>query len=245
MGKEISIIPLLYIVLPIIFGELLGFGFKVNSVKSKLYPIVASILISIIYMIIIAFRTNSFDKYGLLIILIIYNAFIIYASYLVYNLFNYFFKKKNYEDIDILSLSFILILFLGTLIAWFKLPNEIPNHIDSYGNIKDYTSKNFIFFFSILGSSLSLLILKLSKYPKIYNYTVEITDENKDTQYNIASKAMKTLAFQIVLVFIFLEYIFIYSKNAIIIIILLVASIFINLFYYIKKASKYRGSKRY
>lgn len=193
-------------------------------------------------MIIISVTMNSFDKYYLLIVLIISNVIIIYISYLTYNILDYFLKKRNYEDIDILSFSFILILFLGTLIAWFKLPNELPNHIDSYGNIKDYTTKNFVFFFSILGSALSLLILKLSKYPKIYNYTVEITDENKEIQYSIASKAMKVLAFQIVVLFMFLEYSFIYSQKLLLVILLFLASIFVNLFYYINKASKYRSS---
>lgn len=242
MWKGINIIPLLYIVLPIIFGVILGFGFKRNYIKNKVYPILASILISIIYMIIISVKMNSFDKYYLLIVLIISNTIIIYISYLTYNIFDYFLKKRNYEDIDILSFSFILILFLGTLIAWFKLPNELLNHIDSYGNIKDYTTKNFVFFFSILGSALSLLILKLSKYPKIYNYTVEITDENKEIQYSIASKAMKVLAFQIVVLFMFLEYSFIYSQKLLLVILLFLASIFVNLFYYINKASKYRSS---
>lgn len=57
--------------------------------------------------------------------------------------------------------------------------------MDSLGNIKDYTSKNFVLLISVISSALGLSSIKLSKYLEIFKYAVTLTDRNREVQYAI------------------------------------------------------------
>lgn len=121
--------------------------------------------------------------------------------------------KKLDKDLDTFIIFLIVTLLLGTIFIWFTLPANIPNHLDDVGNIKDYISKNFLFFISIIGSTFGLAALKLSKHPEMYNYLITLTDENREIQYAIATRLVKVLAIELLLIFGYVEYSMIYGRK--------------------------------
>lgn len=148
-------------------------------------------------------------------------------------------NKKFDKILDSVVTIFILTLFLGTIFVWVTLPDDIPNHLDAAGNIKDYVSKNFLFLLSILGSGLGVASLKLSKHPEMYNYIVRLTPKNREIQYAIATRMIKLLAIEGLLIFGYLEYCMIYAKiNSGVYIILM--SLFVTLIYYVSKSIKHK-----
>lgn len=147
-------------------------------------------------------------------------------------------NKKVDKILDILITIFTLTLFLGTIFVWFTLPADIPNHLDSVGNIKDYTSKNSLFFISIMGSGIGLVSLKFSNHPEMYSYIVTLTDKNREIQYNIATRMVKVLTIEALLMFGYGEYCMIYAKRASGVYIIIM-SLFITLIYYVFKSKRH------
>lgn len=150
-------------------------------------------------------------------------------------------SKKVNIALDIISIILISILIVGSIIIWPKLPPQIPNHVDSMGNVKDYVTRNFIFFPATIGSMIGIGILILSRYPKIYNYVVPITDDNKEIQYSIATRMMRIVNIEMILIFIYMEYLIISASNNIVVIVILTIILFLTIWYYIKKSMKYKG----
>lgn len=147
-------------------------------------------------------------------------------------------NKKISIVLDVIIIGFIILLISGTVIAWSKLPSEIPNHIDSMGRIKDYMTKNFLFFPLCIGIILGGGILLLSKYPKLYNYPVEITEENREKQYFSATIMMKALSIEVLLIFIYMNYCIIMVKNCSKGMLILVVVMFLTLLYYWRNSVK-------
>lgn len=148
--------------------------------------------------------------------------------------------KKINSILDIIIVVMIIVMLIATIVAWRGLPSEIPNHYDSMGNIKDYVSKNFIFFPSIIGSILGVVMLILSRFPKIHNYAWIITDKNREIQYAISTRMIRVLNIEMLLVFSYAIYDIINSINNPSSIFIMIFILFITLGYYIYKSYKYK-----
>lgn len=147
------------------------------------------------------------------------------------------FNKKVDKILDKIIIVLIAILFLGTILVWFALPAKIPNHLDAVGNIKDYTSKNALFFISIIGSGLGFGALKLSQNPDMYNFAVSITDENREIQHTITTRMVRVLGIEFLLIFTYLEYCMIQAQKTKVIYII---SLIITLVYYLIKSIRHK-----
>ncbi len=111
--------------------------------------------------------------------------------------------------------------------------------MDSLGNIKDYTSKNFVLLISVIGSALGLSSIKLSNYLEIFKYAVTLTDRNREVQYAIVIRMIKVLAIEIMLIFGYMENCMIYTKRISEIYIMIVC-LCVTLIYYVVKSKKYK-----
>lgn len=149
-------------------------------------------------------------------------------------------NKRANIILDFIAIIMILSIVILGVISWFSLPSEIPNHMDSIGNVKDYVTKNFIFFPIIVGVIIGIGLLVLARYPEKYNYAMEITDKNREAQYSNGSKMIRVLNIHVLLIFGYMEYGIITSKNSVFIILILLLSVFITLGYYIRKSVKSR-----
>lgn len=114
--------------------------------------------------------------------------------------------------LDGFSISFILILWIYTLLKYSKLPKIIPIHFGFDGNPDNYGSKYFIFLLPILA--LLLYFFLGYNVKKINNYPVEITKENKEAQFVIGIFAVKTIiAYVLFIFFSFQKHIIDFSLN--------------------------------
>ncbi len=103
--------------------------------------------------------------------------------------------------IEILGWIFIGILWLLTVYFFSLLPATIPTHFNAYGKVDDYGSKATILILPIISSVLFIGLTILNKYPQIFNFPSEITEENALKQYTLATRMIRILKLSLALVF--------------------------------------------
>jgi uncharacterized membrane protein len=64
-----------------------------------------------------------------------------------------------------------------------KLPQIIPSHLDSNGEIDGMGSKNMLCLVPIIGFMLYIAISYTNKKPHCFNFPYPITEENAERQY--------------------------------------------------------------
>lgn len=100
-----------------------------------------------------------------------------------------------------------LILLWGLIISNFSnLPNRVPTHFNSSGQVDGYGNKASIFLLPIIGAVIFIVISVISKFPHIFNYPTTINKENAERQYRNGLRMMRYLKFIISLTFLIIEY---------------------------------------
>jgi len=111
--------------------------------------------------------------------------------------------ERMLEIIAIGGLVFGIFILLQ---SWSTLPDSIPAHFKFSGEVDRWGSKMELLLLPGLSLILYLGLTILSKYPHIYNYAVEITEENAKRQYHIARTMICWLKTEIVCIFTFIEW---------------------------------------
>lgn len=87
--------------------------------------------------------------------------------------------------------------WLGTLVLvglnWHTLPEQIPRHYNLVGEVDAYGGKSTVLLLPVVSSVLWASLTLLSRYPHIYNYLVEITEQNAARQYRLARRLIISL----------------------------------------------------
>ncbi len=105
-----------------------------------------------------------------------------------------------------ISLCLIIVSAIFLMVEWPSLPNQVPMHFNGVGEADGWGSKWTVWILLIIGSLLWVGMLILSRFPHVFNYLTEITDENAEFQYKNA-KLMITLVNTIIIVdFTYLSY---------------------------------------
>ncbi|SFE90355.1 DUF1648 domain-containing protein [Thermoflexibacter ruber] len=95
-----------------------------------------------------------------------------------------------------------LVLLIGlAILSYFQLPETIPTHFNFKGEADDFGRKETIFILPALGAIVFIGMTILNRYPHIFNYSVEITKENAQRQYTLATRLIRYLKFSVLLVF--------------------------------------------
>ena len=114
------------------------------------------------------------------------------------------------EPIDriIESLGVIgIILLVGLPIFHYSsLPDIIPRHYGFNGEPDGFSGKGIIWTLPAIGLLMYLGMAILNKFPHIFNYLIEITSENAERQYIIATKLVRFLNTIIACVFCYITY---------------------------------------
>ena len=97
------------------------------------------------------------------------------------------------KALDKAVLILIIIFWLMTLLAWFKLPATIPMHFNLHGKIDRYGSKITLLLFPLVASLVIWLLTFLNKRPRMFNYPVIIHEENIERQYLYATRLIRFL----------------------------------------------------
>ena len=110
----------------------------------------------------------------------------------------------THSDRAIEKISLILLTFLWafTIFSFLKLPEIIPIHFDARGRPDNYGNKWTLFLLPVIGTIVYAGITYLNKFPWVFNYLVQITEENVESQYSIATRMLRILKCSIMIIFI-------------------------------------------
>ena len=100
-----------------------------------------------------------------------------------------------------------VILLIGLpIIHYSGLPDIIPRHYGLSGEPDGFSGKGIIWTLPAIGLIMYVGMAILNKFPHIFNYPKEITSENAERQYKIATKLVRFLNTIIVCVFCYITY---------------------------------------
>lgn len=106
--------------------------------------------------------------------------------------------------LEVLGWLALLVIWVFSIYQYFTLPDEIPIHFSFSGEPDNFGSKGFILSLPVIASILFLGLTALNNYPHLFNYPSEITEENAEIQYRLATRLIRMLKFSIVLIFLIL-----------------------------------------
>ena len=112
----------------------------------------------------------------------------------------------NDRIIELIGLIGLLILIGLPTYYYGKLPEEIPTHYGVSGQPDDFNSKGFIWLMPIIAVPMYFILLCLNRYPHIFNYPQEVTEDNAEHLYTIATKMIRSINTVISCVFAYLTY---------------------------------------
>ncbi|AOV09044.1 DUF1648 domain-containing protein [Sporosarcina ureilytica] len=94
--------------------------------------------------------------------------------------------KLKLTPLELVLNVITIILFVGSLVylfvSWTTLPNEVPAHYNSLGEVDRWGHKWEMVILPIIAVILWIGMTILEKYPHVYNY-MNLTKENIEAQY--------------------------------------------------------------
>lgn len=105
-------------------------------------------------------------------------------------------KRKKFDIIlNILCWIILVSTMLFLIITWSKIPDTIPMHYDSAGNIDRFGSKLEILVLPIIILIVYTFITIIEKFPEAWNTGVKVTEENKERVYSTLLHLISTIKF--------------------------------------------------
>lgn len=108
--------------------------------------------------------------------------------------------------IEIMGASFLLVMIGWSLYHFNSLPDMIPRHYNALGEPDAFSQKNTLWTLPVVGTVMYIGMFFLNKYPHIFNYPTDITEENAERQYRIATKLIRALNLAISASFCYISY---------------------------------------
>jgi uncharacterized membrane protein len=88
-----------------------------------------------------------------------------------------------------------------TIYTFIKLPTTIPIHFNASGQADNYGNKLTLLILPILATTIYFGLTQLNKHAPILNYMTEITKDNAQKQYTIATRMLRFLKLAILVIF--------------------------------------------
>ena len=105
--------------------------------------------------------------------------------------------------LDITGYILLILYWIMVIIAFQKLPEEIPVHYNGAGEVDAFGPKNSIFMLPAIGTLQIFLLSALIRNPKNLNFS---NKENLEQQIINTTKTIRFLKVGILIVFIFIDY---------------------------------------
>ena len=125
--------------------------------------------------------------------------------------------KITYKNSDLILELFGFLLLSAFWIYIMKiypnLPETFPSHINISGKIDDYSNKSSIWSLLTISTIIYIGMSIISLFPRYFNYMVEITQDNAETEYPKAVNMVRYL--KIITLIIFLTLTAVLVKNAV------------------------------
>lgn len=111
--------------------------------------------------------------------------------------------EKILQIVCVLLLIVHLILLIK---AWNVLPDNIPKHFGFAGKPDGYGSKSSLLFLPILSAVFYVLLTILERFPRIYNFSREITKRNAAFLYQAAREMLVCMKTEVLAVFLYVDF---------------------------------------
>lgn len=108
--------------------------------------------------------------------------------------------------LEIAGLIGLILLIILPYYYYDKLPDSIPRHFDFTGKPDGFSDKKVIWTLPLIGGVMYIGLAILNRFPHIFNYLQEITEENAKQQYRNATKLIRILNTILVYVFLYIAY---------------------------------------
>ena len=108
--------------------------------------------------------------------------------------------------IDLVSVTFLLIILGYTFYVYPGLPDTIPVHFNGSGEVDGYGSKITIWLLPVISIVMFVGLFILNKYPHMHNYMVNITEENALKNYRFSTRVLRIVNLLCVFLFAFIQY---------------------------------------
>lgn len=95
--------------------------------------------------------------------------------------------------IEIIGLAFLVLMIGFPFYYYNQLPETFPLHFNASGEPDGFSQKNMLWTLPAIGLVLYIGMSILNRYPHLFNYPKEITEENAPRQYRIATKLIRSL----------------------------------------------------
>lgn len=114
--------------------------------------------------------------------------------------------KPTDKFLEFLAGLLVLVFIAGIIYYYPLMPDTIPTHFDFSGKVDDYGCKNTVFAILTLLLILYSGLSALNRAPWVFNYSVEITEENAEAQYREGTRLLRVVKVMVVLIFLVVEY---------------------------------------
>lgn len=108
--------------------------------------------------------------------------------------------------LEISSTALILFCLTFIFVMWNQLPDRVATHFNFAGQADSYGSKNELLILLPVLLLLYILLTVLNRFPHIYNYVVEITENNAERQYRFARRFITILKTEIIMILTYIQF---------------------------------------
>ena len=113
---------------------------------------------------------------------------------------------KSDKTFEIFAWFLIFVVWGLTIANYGNLPNIIPTHYNGSGVADGYGEKWLILTLPLVTTVLFVALTILNKFPHIFNYPNDITEENAFRQYTNATRLIRYLKLIVVVIFGLISY---------------------------------------
>ncbi len=115
-------------------------------------------------------------------------------------------KSTSEKFCEIASVLIIIAVSMYTAVTWSGIPWTIATHFNAQGEPDGYGSKWTLLLMIVLLIIMTIGLMVVAKYPKLFNYMVKITDENREIQQTHAIRLLKVLMLEMTVIFGFVQW---------------------------------------
>ena len=103
--------------------------------------------------------------------------------------------------VEIFSITALLFVGYMLIIYYSELPNTVPSHYNICGEADAYSHKWVIFIVPFLMIITYIALSILQRKPHIFNYPIQVTDENRDGLYKVGVEMVVVSKMLVMLMF--------------------------------------------
>lgn len=107
----------------------------------------------------------------------------------------------NDKLIEIFSWLLFVMMWVIPIIGYSMLPDTIPTHFNIAGEADNWGNKLSVYILPVIGTLLFILLTVVNRFPHIFNYSVEITEDNALRQYTNATRLIRVLKLVLSVIF--------------------------------------------